>query len=46
VLSPPESLAANAAHLEAVMLRPFETELELEAAAAQADVAVIGPAAG
>jgi hydroxyethylthiazole kinase-like uncharacterized protein yjeF len=46
VLSPPEALAVNAAHLEAVMLRPFETELELEAAASQAEAVVIGPAAG
>ena len=46
LLSPPEALAVNAAHLEAVMLRPFETELELEAAAANAEAAVIGPAAG
>jgi hydroxyethylthiazole kinase-like uncharacterized protein yjeF len=44
--SPPDALAANAAHLEAVMLRPFETDLELEQAAAQVDAAVIGPAAG
>jgi hydroxyethylthiazole kinase-like uncharacterized protein yjeF len=46
VLSPPEALASNAAHLEAVMLRPFETDLELEQAAADVDAAVIGPAAG
>lgn len=44
--SPEEALAANAAHLEAVMLRPFDTDLELEQAAHQADAAVIGPAAG
>lgn len=44
--APPESLASNAAHLEAVMLRPFETDLELEQAAADVDAAVIGPAAG
>jgi hydroxyethylthiazole kinase-like uncharacterized protein yjeF len=44
--SPPEALAVNAAHLEAVMLRPFETDLELEQAAADVDAAVIGPAAG
>lgn len=41
-----EALAANAAHLEAVMLKPFETDLELEQAADQADAAIIGPAAG
>ena len=46
LLSPPEALAINAAHLEAVMLLPFDSELELEAAADDADVVVIGPAAG
>ncbi len=46
VLSPTEALASNAAHLEAVMLKPFETDLELEQAAAAVDAAVIGPAAG
>ncbi len=46
VLSSPEALASNAAHLEAVMLRPFDTDLELEQAAADVDAAVIGPAAG
>ena len=46
LLSPPEALAVNAAHLEAVMLRPFETDEELEAAGSQAEAAVIGPAAG
>ncbi len=46
ILSPPEALPSNAAHLEAVMLRPFETDLELEQAAADVDAAVIGPAAG
>ena len=46
VLSAPESLLVNGAHLEAVMLKPFETDMELEAAAATADAAVIGPAAG
>lgn len=46
VLSPPEALLVNGAHLEAVMLRPFETDIELEAAAAMVDAAVIGPAAG
>jgi hydroxyethylthiazole kinase-like uncharacterized protein yjeF len=44
--SPTDALAANAAHLEAVMLRPFETDLELEQAAGEVDAAVIGPAAG
>lgn len=46
VLSPPEALPINAAHLEAVMLRPFETDVELEQAAKDSDAAVIGPAAG
>jgi len=46
VLSPPNALAENAAHLEAVMLQPFETDLALEAAAEHADAAVIGPGAG
>ncbi len=46
LLSPPESLASNAPHLEAVMLAPFDSEVELEAAAAHVDAAVIGPAAG
>jgi ADP-dependent NAD(P)H-hydrate dehydratase / NAD(P)H-hydrate epimerase len=44
--APPGALAANAAHLEAVMLRPFESDLDLELAADQADAVVIGPAAG
>jgi hydroxyethylthiazole kinase-like uncharacterized protein yjeF len=46
ILSPPDALSVNAAHLEAVMLKPFETELELEQLAANVDAAVIGPAAG
>ena len=46
VLSPPDALLVNAAHLEAVMLRPFDTDIELETAATQADAAIIGPAAG
>ncbi len=46
MLSPPDALAINAAHLEAVMLRPFETDTELEAAASDAESVVIGPAAG
>jgi hydroxyethylthiazole kinase-like uncharacterized protein yjeF len=46
IYSPAEALAANAAHLEAVMLRPFDTDMELEQAGDQADAAVIGPAAG
>jgi hydroxyethylthiazole kinase-like uncharacterized protein yjeF len=46
MLSPPEALMVNAAHLEAIMLKPFETDVELEAAGADADCVVIGPAAG
>jgi hydroxyethylthiazole kinase-like uncharacterized protein yjeF len=46
VFSPREALAVNAAHLEAVMLRGFDTDLELETGAAHVDAAVIGPAAG
>ncbi|HEY2710190.1 MAG TPA: NAD(P)H-hydrate dehydratase [Caulobacteraceae bacterium] len=46
VLSPPDALAVNAAHLEAVMLAPFETDQELADAAENAEAAVIGPAAG
>jgi ADP-dependent NAD(P)H-hydrate dehydratase / NAD(P)H-hydrate epimerase len=46
LLSPPDALLVNAAHLEAVMLRPFDTDIEVESAAADADAAVIGPAAG
>jgi hydroxyethylthiazole kinase-like uncharacterized protein yjeF len=46
LLSPPEALMVNAAHLEAVMLRPFDIDEELEAAGSDADCAVIGPAAG
>ena len=46
VLSPPHALAVNAAHLEAVMLAPFESDAELGIAAEQADAVIIGPAAG
>ncbi|HYG25956.1 MAG TPA: NAD(P)H-hydrate dehydratase [Caulobacteraceae bacterium] len=46
VLSPPTALAENAAQLEAIMLAPFETDLELGAAAETAHAAVIGPGAG
>ena len=46
LLSPPDALAVNAAHLEAGMLKPVETEAELEQLAAEVDAAVIGPAAG
>jgi hydroxyethylthiazole kinase-like uncharacterized protein yjeF len=46
IFSPREALVSNAAHLEAVMLRGFDTDLELEEGAAHVDAAVIGPAAG
>jgi hydroxyethylthiazole kinase-like uncharacterized protein yjeF len=46
LLSPPDALNVNAAHLEAIMLEPFETDLELEAAGSRLEAAVIGPAAG
>ncbi|WP_374655241.1 NAD(P)H-hydrate dehydratase [Phenylobacterium sp.] len=46
ILSPSDALAVNAAHLEAVMLKGFDTEAELEQAAADVDAAIIGPAAG
>jgi hydroxyethylthiazole kinase-like uncharacterized protein yjeF len=46
VLSPPSALAVNAAHLEAIMLRAFESDAELIEAADSAEAVVIGPAAG
>jgi hydroxyethylthiazole kinase-like uncharacterized protein yjeF len=46
VLSPPGALAVNAAHLEAIMLAPFESDADLATAAEQADAVIIGPAAG
>ena len=46
LLSPPGALQVNAAHLEAVMLKPFHNADELHAAARAAHAAVIGPAAG
>jgi len=46
LLSPPGALAVNAAHLEAVMLAPFETDADLAVLADRAAAAVIGPAAG
>lgn len=46
LLSPPNALAVNAAHLEAVMLAPFEGEADLQAAGEGADAVVIGPAGG
>ena len=46
ILSPPDALLVNAAQVEAVMVRPFDSDVELEEAAEDADAAVIGPAAG
>jgi hydroxyethylthiazole kinase-like uncharacterized protein yjeF len=46
LFSPADALMTNAAHLEAVMLRPFETDLDLETAASNVEAVVIGPAAG
>lgn len=46
LLSPTEALSVNASHLEAIMLKGFDTEAELEQLAADVDAAVIGPAAG
>jgi hydroxyethylthiazole kinase-like uncharacterized protein yjeF len=46
LLSSPEAAQVNAAHLEAIMLRLIETDVDLESAGSDADCAVIGPAAG
>lgn len=46
VLSPPDALLPNAAHLEAVMLKGFASPGQLAEAAEGARAAVIGPAAG
>ena len=46
VASPPDSILVNAAHLTAVMLKPFENEEELLTLAEPVDAVVIGPAAG
>jgi hydroxyethylthiazole kinase-like uncharacterized protein yjeF len=46
VLSPPDAVNVYAAALEAVMVRVFENEAALTAAAETLDAAVIGPAAG
>jgi ADP-dependent NAD(P)H-hydrate dehydratase / NAD(P)H-hydrate epimerase len=46
LLSPPDALLVNAAHLEAVMLKPFDSAEALRAEAETAQAAVIGPAAG
>jgi hydroxyethylthiazole kinase-like uncharacterized protein yjeF len=46
LFSPPDALIVNAGHLEAVMLRGFETDAELESAASNVEAVVIGPAAG
>jgi hydroxyethylthiazole kinase-like uncharacterized protein yjeF len=46
LLTPPDAILVNAAHLEAIMLRPFEGLIQLAEAAHTADAVVIGPAAG
>ncbi len=46
LLCPPDALSINATQLEAVMVKPIDSEPELSAAAGDADAAVIGPAAG
>jgi hydroxyethylthiazole kinase-like uncharacterized protein yjeF len=46
LLSPPDALLVNAAHLEAVMLQGFGDAGELADGAGKARAAVIGPAAG
>ncbi|MDB5454168.1 MAG: yjeF family protein [Caulobacteraceae bacterium] len=46
ILSPLDSLMVNAAHLEAIVLRPFDGIAQLSEQAQTADAAVIGPAAG
>jgi hydroxyethylthiazole kinase-like uncharacterized protein yjeF len=46
VLASTAAAAVNAAHLEAIMVRAFETEQALTEAADKADAVIIGPAAG
>ena len=46
VLSPPDAILVNAAHLEAVMLAAFSSPDQLAQAAGKAAAVVIGPAAG
>ena len=46
LISPPEALMANASHLEAIMLRPFETDVDIETSGSEAECAIIGPGAG
>ena len=46
LLTPSDALLVNAVASQAVMVRAFDTEAELRAAAEHADAAVIGPAAG
>lgn len=46
VLSPMNALTVNASQLEAIMVRGFDTEDDLERAADAVDAAVIGPGAG
>lgn len=46
VFCPPDATAVVAAHLEAVMLEPFDSDVDLEREAAPMDAMIIGPAAG
>ncbi|MDP8916861.1 MAG: NAD(P)H-hydrate dehydratase, partial [Pseudomonadota bacterium] len=46
VMSPREAAAVNAAHLEAVMLRPFDDAEQLGRLVETSDVVLIGPGAG
>lgn len=46
VLSPLDALSVNAAHLDAIVLKPFDGIGQLSEQAQTADAAVIGPAAG
>ena len=46
VLSSPDALASNAAHLEAIMLRGFDGDADLLRLADAADAVIIGPAVG
>ena len=46
VASPPDAVAVNAAHLTAIMLKPFDNEEELRNLVDGVDTVIIGPAAG
>jgi len=46
LLSPPGAVLVNAAHLEAVMLKPFKDAQALGELATKANAVIIGPAAG